>query len=251
MGAIPRTHPVEVFTPNYDLLLEQALEESNVPYFDGFVGSRRPFFDAYAIEEDVLPPRWARLWKLHGSINWSQDQNGVVFRGENIAGIERHVIHPSHLKYEESREMPYLAMIDRLRAFLKRPAAVLVVSGYSFRDDHLNANMLQGLQGNATAVIFALLYGRLADYDAATKLASSRANLSLLAGDSAVVGTKQAPWRQITAEEIGSVSLAVESMTQSHSNSELDQVWFALGDFTRFGLFLGELIGAEDRGQEG
>ena len=246
IGAIPRAHPVEVFTPNYDLLMEQALEEGRVPYFDGFVGSRRAFFDPYAMEEDTLPPRWARLWKLHGSINWRQDQNGVVSRGENVAHIERRVIHPSHLKYAESRQMPYLAMIDRLRAFLKRPSAVLVACGYSFRDDHLNANMLQGLQGNATAVIFALLHGKLTDYVTATNLASSRANFSLLAEDWAVVGTKRAPWLQRAAEETGSSSLVVDRMEEAPGNGELRQVRFKLGDFTRFGSFLGELIGTED-----
>lgn len=250
IGAIPRTHPIEVFTPNYDLLMEQALEESRVPYFDGFVGSRRAFFDPYAMEEDALPPRWARLWKLHGSINWSQDRKGVVSRGGDLKGIGGYVIHPSHLKYDESRQMPYLAMIDRLRAFLKRPFAVLVVCGYSFRDDHLNANMLQGLQGNATAVIFALLHGELANYGTAAKLASSRANLSLLAEDRAVIGTKEAPWRQMAAEEIGLASLVVESVKQTHSESEFHEARFTLGDFVRFGSFLGQLIEVEDRKEE-
>lgn len=45
IGAIPRSDPVSLFTTNYDLLFEQALEEIRVPYFDGFVGSRQTFFD--------------------------------------------------------------------------------------------------------------------------------------------------------------------------------------------------------------
>ena len=36
-----RDHPVEIFTPNYDLLIEEALERQRAPYFDGFVGSHR------------------------------------------------------------------------------------------------------------------------------------------------------------------------------------------------------------------
>jgi hypothetical protein len=66
--AVGRDKPVEIFTTNYDLLMEQALEDCRVPYFDGFAGGRQPFFDLRAMEEDILPPRWARLWKLHGSI---------------------------------------------------------------------------------------------------------------------------------------------------------------------------------------
>ena len=34
----------EVFTTNYDLVIEKALEASEIPYFDGFVGSFEPFF---------------------------------------------------------------------------------------------------------------------------------------------------------------------------------------------------------------
>jgi len=76
IGGIQRAQPVEVFTPNYDLLVEQALEAHRIPYFDGFVGSKEAFFDLTSMEENVtlpahcLPVRWSRLWKLHGSINW-------------------------------------------------------------------------------------------------------------------------------------------------------------------------------------
>ena len=48
------------------------------------------------------------------------------------------VIHPSYMKYQESRRMPYLAMVDRLRAFLKQPTSTLILCGYSFRDEHVN-----------------------------------------------------------------------------------------------------------------
>ena len=59
--AAAREMPVEIFTTNYDLLMEQAFEDSRVPYFDGFAGSRKPFFDLRAMEEDHLPARWARV----------------------------------------------------------------------------------------------------------------------------------------------------------------------------------------------
>jgi hypothetical protein len=83
IGSIPREHPVELFTTNYDLLMEQALEESRVPYFDGFSGSDRPFFDEASMEQHKgLPARWARLWKVHGSINWRRNKEGEVQRRE-------------------------------------------------------------------------------------------------------------------------------------------------------------------------
>jgi hypothetical protein len=86
ISGIPREHPVEVFTPNYDLLVESALEAKNIPYFDGFVGSRNAFFDLHTMEYEELPARWVRLWKLHGSINWWVDTDGNVFRGISKKG---------------------------------------------------------------------------------------------------------------------------------------------------------------------
>jgi hypothetical protein len=70
IGGVDRKHAIEIFTANYDLLMEEALERSRVPYFDGFSGSHEPFFDPSTIANDDLPARWVRLWKLHGSLGW-------------------------------------------------------------------------------------------------------------------------------------------------------------------------------------
>lgn len=76
MRSIDRKVAVEIFTTNYDLLIEQALDDLEIPYFDGFVGSRRSFFDLRAVEDNLIPRHWSRLWKIHGSINWYQEQIG-------------------------------------------------------------------------------------------------------------------------------------------------------------------------------
>jgi hypothetical protein len=77
IGGTDRWHPIEIFTPNYDLLMEEAFERLEIPFFDGFSGSFQPFFDPSSISNDDLPPRWARLWKLHGSLGWAE--NGADF----------------------------------------------------------------------------------------------------------------------------------------------------------------------------
>jgi hypothetical protein len=196
MGAARRANPIQIFTTNYDLLMEQALEEAEVPYFDGFVGTRRPFFDLTAMEDDALPPRWARLWKLHGSINWCMDGGRVCRRMDLRHEGEDLLIHPSDRKYDQSRRMPYLAMIDRLRAFLRLPSAVLVTCGYSLSDDHLNEVIIQGLRSNPTAVTFALLFGTL-DEEARARALIGRVptNLGMLARDRAVLRRREAQWR--------------------------------------------------------
>jgi hypothetical protein len=42
VDAVRREAPIEIFTTNYDLLMEQAFEDARVPYFDGFAGVRKP-----------------------------------------------------------------------------------------------------------------------------------------------------------------------------------------------------------------
>lgn len=189
-----RAAPIELFTTNYDLLFEQALERVGVPYFDGFVGSNRPFFDAAALDRDELPARWLRLWKLHGSINWRRDDDGGVYRTFTGDKASPTLIHPSHLKYDESRKMPYLAMIDQLRGFLRKRRATIVLCGYSFGDEHLENVLLQELEGNPTAAAFALMYGNLNSHPRAVALAERRPNLTVIAKDAAVVGTQRGDW---------------------------------------------------------
>lgn len=245
VDACTRMFPVEVFTTNYDLLMEQAFENLRVPYFDGFAGVHKPFFDLRAMEEDQLPPRWARLWKLHGSINWFQDSNKAVFRGPTVDTKARRVIHPSHLKYDESRRMPYLAMIDRLRAFLKQSSSVLVICGYSFRDDHINEVLVQGLQANPTATAFALLFSKLGRCSKAIPLAQERSNLSLLAQDEAVIGTRRNAWFERPDDMIDKSSGPWITWIDGDMKREkpTKRAQLSLGDFIVFGDFLQELIG--------
>jgi hypothetical protein len=240
-----RKKPIEVFTTNYDLLMEQALEDCQVPYFDGFAGSRKPFFDIRAMDEDDLPLRWARLWKLHGSINWYQDSIKGVFRGATNEKHMKRVIHPSHLKYEESRRMPYLAMMDRLRAFLRQPSAVIIICGYSFRDEHINEVIIQGLQGTQTAIAFALLFDDISKYPTALKLALKRKNLNLLARDAAVISGRNASWPE---EEPDSITANTNPWFKWHpidqkNTKSKQKCTLLLGDFSIFGTLLQELIG--------
>lgn len=242
-GSINRAFPVEFFTTNYDLLLEEALEANRVPFFDGFVGSKASFLDLQAMEEDALPPRWARVWKIHGSLNWGEDKTGNIHRG-SVTGPARRLIYPSHLKYDESRRMPYLAMMDRLRAFLKQAASVLIISGFSFGDDHLNEIIVQGLQGNATAAVFALMYGPLDNYPKLIELAKNRANLSVLAFDQAVIGTRLGDWTKGKPPGSEQSSLAVQWIDDLGAPGTIKSV-LTLPDFRALAAFAADLVGQQ------
>lgn len=191
-----RSHPLEIFTLNYDLLFEQALERAGVPTFDGFVGSRQPFLDQRAIDDDQVPSRWVRLWKMHGSINWDSSGTQVV-RVADRSLFSGTMIYPSHLKYDQSRRMPFLAMQDRLRDFLKQPGATLICVGYSFGDEHVNSLIFEGLRGNHSAVVFGMLYGKLDDYPLAAQGTADLVNLRLIARDQGVFAGRRQKWSTV------------------------------------------------------
>jgi hypothetical protein len=259
--------PVECFTTNYDLLFEQAFEETGMPYFDGFVGSREPFFDLRAIEESLIPVHWTRLWKIHGSINWFPTDRGDVYRSTEILTDKPSIIHPSHLKYDQSQKMPYLALVNRLNAFLRQPSAVLITNGYSFGDTHLNDAMMNALRANPTAIIIAMLYGsneirtendevKESRYKTAFEYAKRRFNLSVWAFDEAVIGGVQGRWYIEDGEMLNaqSISTTICRMEKDEAEEEGDEeslrsYQFKIGDFTVFGDFLQELIGDQQFGQ--
>ena len=251
IGGVHRESPTEIFTPNYDLLFEQALEQHPLPHFDGFVGSREPWFDLSSIEHDAIPKRWTRLWKLHGSINWERDEetfNGTtitrIVRVTRAADAGKVMIYPSHLKYDQSRRMPYLAMLDRLRAFFHgKDAPRLIVCGYSFLDDHLNEILLDGLRGNRNAQCFALMYSTLDAHARVVEYASKQSNLTVIASDGAVVGTRAGRYRPGTIDSNDHSPWLVEDAT-SGSDPKDHVPRSRLGDFHYFGLFLEQLCGS-------
>ncbi|MDD5177511.1 MAG: SIR2 family protein [Sterolibacterium sp.] len=266
IGGVRRDSPAEIFTPNYDLLFEQAFEQHPLPHFDGFVGSREPWFDLASIEHDSIPARWTRLWKLHGSINWEKSEETVngtnitrVVRVTREAAAGKVMIFPSHLKYDQSRRMPYLAMLDRLRAFFHRTsvrnrgeagrqeddAPRLIVCGYSFLDEHLNEILLDGLRGNRNAQCFALMHSNLEDHPRVVEYAVKQGNLTVLAKNGAVIGTRAGRYRAGTSGGEEHKPWLYEEAEATTGPAE-QQPQCRLGDFHYFGLFLEQLCGGSN-----
>ena len=162
LSSIQRTKPVEIFTTNYDLLIERGLEIAMVPYFDGFVGTVNPYFsDAAADFKDDndnqvhIPRSWARLWKIHGSIGW-RAATEVVTGTKKILRLplvppttnDDLMIFPSREKYLDSRRLPFVALQDRLRRLTASGECLLLIAGYSFGDQHINDIIFGNLRSN-------------------------------------------------------------------------------------------------------
>ncbi|MBV1889373.1 MAG: SIR2 family protein [Proteobacteria bacterium] len=253
--SIDRRVAVEIFTTNYDLLIEQALEDFEVPYFDGFVGARRSFFDLRAVEDNLIPEHWSRLWKIHGSINWYQEVNKdekKVYRSSEIKESASHLIYPSHLKYEESRKMPYLALIDQLNRFIRKKSSLLILSGYSFNDGHLNDTIVNALKANPTGMVLGLMFDSYEDintkgepferYPEAYRLAKKQHNLNIWTDDKAIIGTNLGQWG-VTSIEDDDPDLKSFLHSSKADDSGSANTLVKLGDFSEFTNFLRKIIG--------
>ena len=227
-----RVHSVEIFTPNYDLLIEEALERARAPYFDGFSGSYRPFFDAASVSTDVLPSRWTRLWKLHGSLGWGISNDTVVRTGSRQA---TELIYPDHLKYDQITRQPYSALFERLRSFLTSPDTLLLCSGFSFLDAHICAVLDEAMAANSHSAIFAFQYKALSGEEAVTAMASSCPNLSVYARDGAIINGVAGRWEpgQSLNQEWEAIRHTFWKPEPGTKDGE-----FLLGDFARLSRFL-------------
>ncbi|KKN00284.1 hypothetical protein LCGC14_1139450, partial [marine sediment metagenome] len=229
----PRTHGVEIFTTNYDLLFEEAFERVRAPYFDGFIGAREAFFDPASVSGDQLSARWTRLWKIHGSLGWKANQQGEVVRtGQPQA---THLVFPEHLKYDQTQKAPYAALLDRLRTFLSTEDTLLVSVGFSYADTHITARIDEALAANAAASVFAFQFQTLDKETCATELALRRPNFSVYARDKAVISGVPAEWQapsELPTKDWGPIR---RSYWEPHTDSQKAE--FKLGAIEEFARF--------------
>ena len=152
----------EIFSLNYDLLLEKALENNSLPYFSGFIGNVKPFFISDSVDDFTglyVKQSWTKLWKLHGSLNFKKSITEQIFIENNIKSeYEDLLIYPSMDKYLSSRKAPFIAYLDRFRKYLLVNEQVLLILGYSFCDDHVNDIIINGLNNNSRLSVFAFCY---------------------------------------------------------------------------------------------
>lgn len=229
VGGAPRDHPVEIFTTNYDLLLEESFERANLPYFDGFVGAHRAFFDPASVASNDLPARWTRVWKLHGSLGWEMNSRQEVIRtGSRDA---TNLIYPDHLKYDQTRKLPYSALLDRLKQFLCSSDTLLITTGFSFSDAHIAACISECLSANPSASVFAFQYNKLIEETAACALAYQRANLSVYTPDGAVINGISGSWRLGELPTPNWESIRATYWGQTESDDPKDPTAFSLGRF--------------------
>lgn len=227
INGINRKYGVEIFTTNYDLLFETALERAKTPYFDGFSGSKNAFFDPSSISKNDLPPRWVRLWKLHGSIGWESNAAGEVMRVPNSKNAN--MVYPSHIKYDQTQAAPFSSLFERLKDFLMEPDSFLMSSGFSFADAHISSKLLECLLANPSSALFAFQFGTLQQEQNVIELAMKCPGISVFCSDGAIINGIQAKWKIGTPPTKNWHEIRAEYYRENK---------FLLGDFKKLARFL-------------
>ena len=148
-----------IFTTNYDLYSEIALDDLGIHYVNGFSGGIKKYFNPtifnYALAEkmDLSQSKWSvidnfvYLYKIHGSLNWIQDNDESKLFGvreiqeakfEVLENKEVIMIYPTPLKQNSSMGSPYSDLFREFQKKLMQNNNILVSIGYSFKDEHIN-----------------------------------------------------------------------------------------------------------------
>lgn len=155
---------VNLFTTNYDLCHERALESSRYAYTDGFTNGikstfsmtefhRRPadLENRFKDHLELVNP-FFRLVKLHGSINWKSDsENSQIIRTQIVNDMDDEadwqdvLISPTSSKYALTQNEPYSDLFREFVNTLAVPNTVLFTAGFSFGDDHIAKLILDAL----------------------------------------------------------------------------------------------------------
>jgi hypothetical protein len=154
---------VNIFTLNYDTLIEQAADSEGVVALDGFIGTVRRVFRPESYDYDLYFPaettegrvhrldRVIHLYKLHGSVDWKAEDPewsnpyGITQVRDAVASGDASLVYPSPSKYGDTLGMPYAELFRRFASALVRPQSTLFTLGYGFGDDHVNAIIRQAL----------------------------------------------------------------------------------------------------------
>lgn len=246
ISRLNRRSPIEIFTVNYDILIEYALELERIPSFDGFVGSFQPFFHPDSLRRPEISPGsgWTRLWKMHGSVTWRRIVHGTrgrIIRGDQDDAGE--MIYPSFMKYDESRQQPYAAYSDRLQRFVNQDDALLVVVGSSFGDEHINNIIFEALENRPRTHVFALQFAEPSNDSELARRASGRKNIVMVGPETGIISGQRAPWSPTVSSHTDPQLFEVRSTPAppvggAPSGSTAPRGIMKVGNFSAFCRFL-------------
>jgi len=152
---------LNLFTTNYDRLIEHGCDLAGLHVLDRFAGALSPVFRASRLNIDIHynppgirgEPRYLegviRLFKIHGSLDWRWEEKELRRYAVPFGAPTSHpdipmeppdsvMIYPNAAKDIETLDYPYAELFRDFAAAVCRPNSSLVTYGYGFGDDHVN-----------------------------------------------------------------------------------------------------------------
>ena len=177
---------VNLFTTNYDMAFDYALDNLGVFYINGFHGIHNRCFRPEVYDYDLYYPgqsvsgkvhraeKVLRYYKLHGSLSWIAEAPSPT----NTYGISEMplnenfefkvgtqlMIYPCVSKKTFTLDLPYSELFRRFADAINKPQSVLICLGYSFYDEHINDIIYQALS-NPSFTLFIVNYSPEPDPD--------------------------------------------------------------------------------------
>lgn len=156
-----------LFTTNYDMAFDYALDNLGVHYINGFMGVHNRCFRPEVYDYDIYYPgqsvsgkvhraeKVLRYYKMHGSLSWVATESTPL----NVYGIKeitmdgtfepntdnQIMIYPCVSKKTFTLDLPYSELFRQFAQAITQPQSVLFCIGYSFFDEHINDIIYQAL----------------------------------------------------------------------------------------------------------
>jgi len=168
---------VNLFTTNYDMAFDYALDNLGIHYINGFMGVHNRCFRPEVYDYDLYYPgqsvtgkvhraeKVLKYYKIHGSLSWLATEPSVSntygikeipLNNEFKVGDDNELmVYPCVSKKSFTLDLPYSELFRQFSQTINQPQSVLFCVGYSFYDEHINDIIKQALSIPSFTLIIA------------------------------------------------------------------------------------------------
>ncbi|MBX9705910.1 MAG: SIR2 family protein, partial [Gammaproteobacteria bacterium] len=166
-----------LFTTNYDMAFDYALDNLGIHYINGFMGVHNRCFRPEVYDYDLYYPgqsvtgkvhraeKVLKYYKIHGSLSWLATKptvsntygiKEIPLNNEFEVGDDNELmVYPCVSKKSFTLDLPYSELFRQLSQAINQPQSVLFCIGYSFYDEHINDIIKQALSIPSFTLIIA------------------------------------------------------------------------------------------------
>lgn len=166
-----------LFTTNYDMAFDYALDNLGIHYINGFMGVHNRCFRPEVYDYDLYYPgqsvtgkvhraeKVLKYYKIHGSLSWLATKPNVnntygikeiPLNNEFKVGDDNELmVYPCVSKKSFTLDLPYSELFRQFSQAINQPQSVLFCIGYSFYDEHINDIIKQALSIPSFTLIIA------------------------------------------------------------------------------------------------